>query len=94
MAWQLQQGVGTLAYPFYVGFSYEEKPTLTSRSATAYELDTRDRYVWRENQWYLFEVPPALDADAIDDQARINWLILNELKDIRLLLSAALTRRA
>lgn len=81
MQWQLQQGVGTLAYPFYTGLSGNPKPTPVSRSATAYELDTRRRYVWRENQWWLFEeIAPPIAAATLDALERIAEL----LADIRL----------
>jgi hypothetical protein len=60
VAWQLQQGVGTLAHPFYTGVSSDDKPALDVPDATAFELDTRREYIWRRNAWYLFREPQNL----------------------------------
>lgn len=56
---QLVSGIGTLAYPQYVGLSHMARPVLGEQeSAALYELDTRRIYVWFAGEWRLHYDPP------------------------------------
>lgn len=79
MAYVLQHGgVGSLAYPFYVGFAGDVKPTPDDENVTLYELDTGRRFTWREKQWYLLSGPAA----AVKTDEKLDQILL-ELRKIR-----------
>ena len=63
MAVQQQQGIGTLAYPFYVAeYSRDPKPQPTSIDATLFVIETRETFVWKDGTWRLYGSPTSADA--------------------------------
>lgn len=101
MAITLQRsGVGTIAYPFYLADTVGDLtdvsllPVPTDSDATLFVLDTRQTYVWRGNQWVLYDDRQATALAAIRQAveaapARYGLLILRELRSITLLLAQA-----
>lgn len=85
MATQQQQGIGTLAYPFYVNeFGRDPKPVPTTADATLYCLETRETFVWKAGNWILASPPVAfIDPAVLEDMRACNRLILRELRLIR-----------
>lgn len=76
-----QQGIGTLAYPFYTGLSTDATkpfPNDPTNNATFLELDTRRAFVWRDGAWVLFDAPPAV----IDNSDLLRTLI-DEVRRLR-----------
>lgn len=77
-AQQQQQGIGTLAYPYYRVMSSDEKPRPDGPDATLFEVDTRREFVWAAGQWWFFR---ELAGPAQGDD--IQTSILSELRKIR-----------
>lgn len=78
-----QSGIGTLAHPFYVGDSWDDKPEPTDANATLFEVDTRRTFVWRNRQWALLNEPK---PEVEDENLSVVLLsgILSEIKSLRL----------
>ncbi len=85
MATQQQQGIGTLAYPFFVNeFGRDPKPIPTTTDATLYCLETRETFVWKSGSWILSSPTVTfIDPAVLEDMRQSNRLILRELRLIR-----------
>lgn len=79
------QGIGTLAYPFYVNeYSRDPKPAPTGADATLFVLDTRETFVWKNGSWVLLATPVvSIDPAVLASIAATDLLILRELRLIR-----------
>ncbi len=80
------QGIGTLAYPFYVQeYSRSQKPQPTGNDATLFILETRETWIWRDGAWALYQSPVAdpLMTGILANLVLIGQRCLRELQLLR-----------